>query len=465
MFTGLQPHTNTRCIGLPWLDTIPAHWDVQRAKQVMFARDVRSITGTEELLTVSSTRGIIPRSTANVAMFQAATYVGHKLCWPDDLVINSLWAWARGLGVSASHGIVSTAYGVYRLRDATRLLPSFLHYLVRSEPFQWELEVRSQGVWKSRLQMTDARWLDSPILLPPAEEQAAIVKYLAHATARIDKAIATKRRLLSLLDEQRQIAVQQTLAASAAEFPSRRLKSLIRGVDQGISPQADNQAPQHGEWGVLKAGAVNGGVFRNDQIKRLPSDFVVPTDLSVQNGDLLVSRASGSPNLVGSAALVHGITHQAILSDKLFRLNLTGEVDAEFMELSMNSPAYREQVLRAISGAEGLANNLPLTALLRFRFLIPPVGMQRCIVTRAQIEAAARRKVEARTRYEIDLLCEFRTRLIADVVTGQVDVRAIAASLPDVDPTVAWGTTEAGDESEEPELDEALAAADDDPDE
>jgi type I restriction enzyme S subunit len=57
-------------------------------------------------------------------MFKAESYVGHKLCWPGDLVINSLWAWSRGLGIAHEHGIVSTAYGVYRVRDPRTLVGS-----------------------------------------------------------------------------------------------------------------------------------------------------------------------------------------------------------------------------------------------------------------------------------------------------------------------------------------------------
>ncbi|WP_193103322.1 hypothetical protein [Brachybacterium sp. FME24] len=396
----------------------------------MRAIDVRSVSGEEELLTVSSKRGVIPRASATVSMFKAESYVGHKLCWPNDLVINSLWAWGRGLGIARHHGIVSTAYGVYRQRN-TDLDPSYLHELVRSEPFQWELQVRSQGVWKSRLQISDERWLDAPLLVPPAEEQTAIVKYLAHANARIDKAIAAKRRLIALLEEQTSSLRHEALGESAGQWPVRRLKTLLIRVDQGVSPQAENQMPSPDDWGVLKAGCVNGGVFRPDQIKRLPDGFAVPASLRVANGDILVARASGSPNLVGSTARVTGLRGKAILSDKTFRLIVRPTVDPDFLVMAMNSYSYRQQVQGAISGAEGLANNLPVTALRSFVFPMPPLTEQREIVERVTAEAARTLDTIARVAGEAQLLQEFRTRLVADVVTGQVDIRAIAATLPD----------------------------------
>src|SRR5262249_15283173 len=152
---------------------IPKHWEVKRAKYLFRNIDVRSETGNEELLTVSSTDGIVPRSTKTVMMFKAASYIGHKLCWPEDLVINSLWAWARGLGFSKPHGIVSTAYGVYRLRSEYRSHWEYFNELLRSSAYDWDFHVRSKGIWKSRLQLTNDSFFDIRLIVPPKEEAKA----------------------------------------------------------------------------------------------------------------------------------------------------------------------------------------------------------------------------------------------------------------------------------------------------
>lgn len=168
-----MPYPAMKDSGVPWLGEVPEHWEVKRGKNLFRCIDVRSLTGGEELLTVSSERGVVPRRSATVTMFKAESYVGHKLCWPGDLVINSLWAWARGLGVSQLHGIVSTAYGVYRPRAEAGIDSLFIHELVRSKPFHWELQVRSKGVWTSRLQLTDESFLGAPFPCPPPVEQSA----------------------------------------------------------------------------------------------------------------------------------------------------------------------------------------------------------------------------------------------------------------------------------------------------
>ena len=138
---------------------------------------------------------------------------------------------------------------------------------------------------------------------------------------------------------------------------------------------------------------------------------------------------------------------RAILSDKIFRLHLRKDVDPEFLVLQMNGRAYREQVRAAISGAEGLANNLPVTALRAVTFRLPPLGEQVEIVRVINRETEVLAATVVRLEREIQLLREFRTRLVADVVTGQVDVRGIAAGLPGVDPAAAWSSGELDPES------------------
>jgi type I restriction enzyme, S subunit len=240
MIEGLKPYASMKDSGVPWLGEVPEHWEIQRGKTLFRSVDVRSESGLEELLTVSSNHGVVPRRTASVTMFKAESYVGHKLCWPGDLVINSLWAWSRGLGVSRHHGIISTAYGVYRCRDTNALEPRFVDELVRSSPFHWELRVRSKGVWTSRLQLTDESFLGAPFPLPPLPEQAAIVRFLDHADRKIFRYIRAKQMLIKLLEEQKQVISHR--AVTRGLNPNVRLKA------SGVEWLGD--VPEH--WDVTR---------------------------------------------------------------------------------------------------------------------------------------------------------------------------------------------------------------------
>ena len=117
-----QPYPAYKPSGVEWLGDVPAHWEVRPAKWYFREVDDRSETGSEELLSVSHITGVTPRSEKNVTMFKAESNIGHKLCRPGDLVINTMWAWMAALGVARQFGIVSPSYAVYRPHPSSRLL-------------------------------------------------------------------------------------------------------------------------------------------------------------------------------------------------------------------------------------------------------------------------------------------------------------------------------------------------------
>lgn len=136
------------------------------------------------------------------------------------------------------------------------------------------------------------------------------------------------------------------------------MRRVVQRIEQGWSPDCDSRPADESEWGVLKTGCVNGGVFSERENKALPANVGPIAAYEVRPGDVLMSRASGSPDLVGSTAIVQSTRPRLMLSDKVFRIALTNRVDSEFFVAVLNSRFMRYQIERDISGAEGLANNL-----------------------------------------------------------------------------------------------------------
>lgn len=171
---GLNPNVTFKPSGLDWLGEVPEHWEIERAKNLFAVRDERSETGTEELLTVSHITGVTKRSEKDVYMFQADDKTGYKRCFPDDLIINTLWGWMGAMGISPHEGIVSPDYHVYQSKGA--LLPEFVELLVRSKPFIAEVNRWSKGVWSSRLRLYPENFFEMRLPVPPHNEQIAIVQ-------------------------------------------------------------------------------------------------------------------------------------------------------------------------------------------------------------------------------------------------------------------------------------------------
>ena len=426
------------------MEEVPAHWEVVRGKYLWERVDVRSETGEEDLLTVSSERGVLPRSTTSVTMFKAASYVGHKLCWPGDLVINSLWAWAGGLGVSQYHGIVSTAYGVYRLWSFCQQDWRYLHRLVRSHPFNYELRVRSKGVWTSRLQLTDTAFLEAPVSLPPLHEQVAIARFLDWVDERVSQLVDAKEKLVGLLEELRISSISEAVTGqvdvrTGQPYPAYRPSGIqwlgripahwkVRRLGHVGDMRVSNvdKHSKDGEVPVLLCNYVD--VYKNDRITRgmpLMAATARPYEIDrfrVGWGDVLLTKDSEVWDDIGVPALVEDCEEDVVLG---YHLALVRP------DLKVADPGY---VFRALQSAEVAyqfhvrAKGVTRYGLTRFgmrsvTFPLPPLAEQQAIAEYLRFLTSKIDTATANIRREIDLLEEYRVRMIADVVTGKLDVR------------------------------------------
>src|SRR5690606_32090055 len=133
--------------------------------------------------------------------------------------------------------------------------------------------------------------------------------------------ITARRAQIALVGHTGRAQLQELHDEWSATFGSTRLGRVLRGLEQGWSPQAEAVGASPGEWGVMRAGCVNSGVFREDDNKRLPSDLEPETRYEIQPGDLLMSRSSGSLVLIGSVAVVpESVRGRLLLCDKVYRL-------------------------------------------------------------------------------------------------------------------------------------------------
>lgn len=478
MITDLKPYPKMKDSGILWLGDMPEHWELRRGKNLFQCIDIHSSTGEEELLTVSSERGVVPRRSATVTMFKAESYIGYKLCWPGDLVINSLWAWARGLGVSRYHGIVSSAYGVYRLRPGFENYSGFIHELVRSTPFQWELQVRSKGIWVSRLQLTDAAFLDAPFPVPPQNEQLTIVRFLNHISQLIGRYIRTKQKLIKLLEEQRQVIIHHAV--------TRGLDPNVRLKPSGVEWLGD--VPEHWEMMPLQRVTISrcDGPFGSGlksshytdqgirvvrlqnighaEFKDLDAAFISPLyyatlgDHTVEPEDLLIAGLGDERHPAGRACVAPSFIVPAMVKADCFRFRLFRQhLNPEFAALYLTATAVEVSSLLS-TGATRQRVNLQATASRSIA--IPPLQEQYAIVQYIMNQTSSLHTAISGADREIYLLHEYRTRLISDIVTGKLDVRGIEVpATDDVEEPVEWNSLQDAEANmEDREIQEEIQA-------
>ena len=430
--------------GVEWLGDVPAHWSITRFKLVFSERMDRSERGDELLLSVSAYTGVSPRSEViddGDHLSRAESLEGYKKCFKDDLVMNIMLAWNRGLAFTSYDGIVSPAYCVFRVIDGSD--PKFLNYLVRSNEYTLYFKAFSTGVIDSRLRIYPETFGALFCALPSLGEQKSIATFLDRETAKIDALVAEQEKLIALLQEKRQAVISHAvtkgldpnvpmkdsgvewLGEVSVHWEVCALRRVIAAIEQGWSPECYAREAEEQEWGVLKAGCLNGGNFRPSENKALPPELPPEEAYEVRVGDVLMSRASGSPELVGSTALVKATRERLMLSDKIFRLKLKEFVNAAFFVAALNSRPLRIQIENALSGGNGMANNLPQSSLLTFAMAVPPLAEQATITVFLEQETAKLDTLTAEARSAITLLQERRTALISAAVTGQIDVRGM----------------------------------------
>lgn len=201
---GLNADVSQRDSGVAWIGQIPSHWYVKRAKFLFREIDERSANGEEELLSVSHMTGVTPRSEkTNVYMFMAEDYSGSKLCRPNDLVFNIMWAWMGALGVSDRVGIVSPSYGVYRQLNEGTFNNWYLEHLLRSTLYVAEYNKRSTGLHSSRLRLYSHMFFDMELGFPPREEQDEIERETKKQVSQANAVITSVRSEIEKLAELR----------------------------------------------------------------------------------------------------------------------------------------------------------------------------------------------------------------------------------------------------------------------
>lgn len=432
MIDALKPYPEYTDTGEPWLGGAPSHWKMRRAKYVLREIDNRWAEKTGTLLSVSQYTGVTKRRLregSDEPATRSATLEGYKVIAVNDLAVNIMLAWNGSLGVSPFDGVVSPAYCVYRFRSGD---PQFFHHLLRSPDYRSEIKRRSRGVVESRLRLYSDDLFRMPLLIPPPAEQAGIVRFLGAVDRKVNRFIRAKRRLIEVLTEQKQAII--THAVTRGLNPAAPLKP------SGIDWLGD--VPEH--WEVARAGSVVEFISTkaHEQFVEDDGEHICVTARFVSTDGRSFRRCTKnfSPAQRGDVLMVMSDLPRGralarayfVNDDKSYAVNQRvcilrpKRVNPRYLAFAANR---HPELLAHDDGFN--QTHLPNAAFKIMRLALPPLGEQAAIADSLVRTTSATDATIDRTEHEIDLIREYRTRLVADVVTGKVDVRAAAAAIPD----------------------------------
>ena len=199
---GLNPNVTMKDSGVEWIGEIPEHWTVKKLKYVLKERSERSKDGLEPLLMMSQVHGLVVRSEYSEKTEVAATTVGNKLVYKNDLVFNKLKA-HLGVFFSSVHdfiGCVSPDYAVYECVNYIENT-KFLELLFRNPLYIKQFILRSSGIVEGLIRLYTTELFDLKIGIPPKDEQMAILKHIEEQSIRFDEAVKNYSEQIEKLKE------------------------------------------------------------------------------------------------------------------------------------------------------------------------------------------------------------------------------------------------------------------------
>lgn len=427
----MERYSEYKDSGVKWLGEIPSHWKLLKSKYLWKETFENSTSGKEDLLSVSQYTGV----TKSKADSRSESLVGYKIVHKDDLVINIMLAWLGGLGVSNNEGVVSPAYCTYKLiRDYN---PKFLHYLYKTPMYLAEFARHSTGVVPSRWRMYTDDFGQVVSLLPPVEEQDAIVRYLDAATSKIDKAIAMQQKMIDLLNERKQIIIQNAVTKGLDDkvemkdsgvewigmipkhWEIKRLKYVMHSYGRiGFRGYGTDDIVDEGQ-GAITLSPSNIQDSSMDYSKKTYlswSKYYESPEIMIKNGDVLMVKTGSS---YGKCAVVKDLPMECTINPQLVVFKEHKELP-EFLAYSFQTTYAKCFINTSVIG--GTIPTISQEKINNYIFPFPPKTEQQAIVAYLDKEMQRFDSAISNCQRQITLLQERKQIIINEVVTGKVKV-------------------------------------------
>ena len=464
--SALKPYPAYRDSGVEWLGEVPAHWEVRQLGRL--GRLFKGGGGTKE---DEREDGIPCVRYGDLYTHHRFFITESRACVTPELAVTTYTPIRYGdvlfagsgetideIGKSAANLIRGTACcggDVIIFRPSIDADARFLGYATDCPPSARQKACIGRGFTVMHIYSSDLKYMT--VAIPPLPEQAAIVCFLDHADRRIRRYIRAKQKLIALLEEQKQAIIHQVVTGQI----DVRTGGEPYGEYKASGVEWLDKVPA--QWEVKKlhqCGTIIGGMTPSMENRRFwdgSIPWVTPKDMkrdAIDDSGVKVTEGAlheTSLRLIDPPAVlmvVRGmilarrvpiawIKSPVTINQDMKALLPGAVINAEFLARMLDSA--QEAFVPLIDQAGHGTCRLPTERWRSLAVAIPPADEQRLIVD--SLEASARTIVAAieNAHRQTTLLDEYRTRLIADVVTGKLDVREAAAGLPEVDPLAVEG--------------------------
>ncbi len=430
-----KPYPKYKNSNNPWMGEIPEHWEIKRVKWIL-QREKREIRPEDDVVTAFRDGQVTLRKNRRADGYTIAIQEhGYQGIRVGDLVIHGMDAFAGAIGVSDSDGKASPVYNACTLKGEGNIW--YFCWIVRQMSKSGFIESLAKGI---RERSTDFRFdIFSKQLLPapPKEEQSVIARFLDYKLAKINRFIRKKKQLIKLLNEQKAAIINQAV--------TKGLDPNVKMKDSGI--EWLGEIPEHWEKYKLKyliskpiAGAWGTEPQNDDNditCVRVAdfSEYEIKTDnLTIRNieakteqilkpGDLLLEKSGGGEKTPVGRVVLFNQSFKAVTSNFVSKfspkIDLVSSEYLLYMFKLINSVRWNFRSLKQTTGIQ----NIDTYQYMDNWVFIPKIEEQKIIVNHIKSEFKILDETITKIEKEIALVEEYKTALIAEAVTGKIDVR------------------------------------------
>ena len=413
----------------PFLEEIPFHW---KETYLSHAYSLSSDTGhtEEQLLSVFLDKGVVSYSSTDQKQVHKPSedMSKYQLVNPGDFVINNQQAWRGSVGISRYKGIVSPAYYIWRPREDNN--PYYMNYLFRDHYIIDQFVLASKGVGSIQRQVYVPYMKRIILSIPPREEQNQIVRYLDWQVSKINKLIHGYQRQIKLLEERRQTVIDRAVTKGVRQ--GRQMHSIQANwmgdipADWKMIPSKrlflESKERKHPDDKPATASQKYGIILQEDYMKSENKRIVIATQglddwKHVEPDNFVISLRSFQGGIERSEIFGCVTWHYIVLLPQKY-------VVPRYFKWLLKSKSY----IKALQGTSEFirdGQDLRYSNFVKVDLPLIPASEQEEIADYIEQETAKIDRAIPVLEKEIELLKEYRTRLISDVVTGQMDVRNV----------------------------------------
>ena len=418
--------------GIPWLGDVPAHWGIERGKNILTLLD-RPVREDDEVITCFRDGEVTLRKNRREDGFTVSLQeVGYQGIEPGDLVVHGMDGFAGSIGVSDSRGKATPVLNVMDSPHNKR----YLMYYLRMAAYKDVFLSLSTGI---RVRSCDLRWNKLavfPFVIPERTEQDAVVEYIDRELAKADVIIAEAKASIeeykawkaSIIYE----AVTKGLDPNAemkdsgiewiGQIPSdwdvMKLKNIVTYMESGVSVNASQSAASEGKFGVLKTSSVSKYCFRPEENKEVNTDELDRVACPVKGNTIIVSRMN-TPELVGACGYVEQDMPHLYLPDRLWQVHFSDTVLVKYVWYYLSSNYIRSYYASLSSGTSSSMQNISQGQFGNAYFLLPPKDTQQKIADSLDERCETIDAIITEKENLIADLESYKKSLIFEVVTGK----------------------------------------------